>query len=96
MENITPNITDANKFGIQGILVLNLGSVIEEHRMIPELLTPEEYEAKIEKYLEYGTYEKIELECVDSYGVPYTILVNQNLLNGSYFKFVRVNIQNVN
>jgi hypothetical protein len=93
MEDIKLDTSDTTRFGIQGTLVLNLGFSVEEHKMIPELLTPEEYDNKIDAYLNYGEYDKMELECIDSYGAPYSLLVNKNILAGSYFKFQRVNIQ---
>lgn len=87
--------TDSKKIGIQVVLMLNLGFSIEEHKLIPELLTPEEYDEKVETFLNYGDYEKMELECIDAYGSTYSLIVNNNLLAGSYFKFQRVNVQAV-
>lgn len=96
MENITTEAVDvvnSEKFGIQTTLIMNLGFKTEEHKLIPELLTLDQYNEKVDTFTNYGEVGVMELDCIDEYGSSYTILVNDSILQGSYFKFQRVNVQ---
>jgi len=95
LQDVVEN-TESTKFGIQGTLVLHLGSAIEEHKLIPEMLTEDEFEEVVEKYTKYGEYSAMELECLDSYGNVYTLILNKHMLTNTYFKFQRVNVQQMN
>lgn len=82
------------KLGLQIVLVTEFGGRSEEHYFVPELLTPSDYEEKVQSFVAYLDWPVIECDCVDNMtGSIYTSIFGHNILQKSYFKFLRVNVE---
>ena len=77
-------------YQFQIILVLNLGARIDEIKFYPFIGTQDDLEAKIESYKAYDELDYLDAQCIDDYGNIYIMLINKNLLQNSYFRFVNL------
>lgn len=76
------------RYQYQIILCLNFGT--SEIKFFPFVGTEADLEAKIDQYKAYDTLDFLDAQCIDDYGNIFIVVINKNLLQNSYFKFVNL------
>ena len=77
-------------------IVSYIGGGKEVHRIAPIALTDEEYEKKIESYSNYQQWEYFTATCLDDYDNKYEIILNNAILQSSYFTFISKGTVSIN
>ena len=80
-------MASVTKYIIETVLTLNHGFQLEEHFLLPQALTAEEYSTKTEQYRSYSDLDYFECTCLGDGGSQYDLLVNKPLLQTAFFKF---------